>query len=84
MHTDHDGLSWECPFHMLHMLPPPEKIETLTNDGSRKLKTPMTAEDTINLKHALQSLEGQLVEFNTKVQSHLVSMTDPAPDTIDV
>jgi hypothetical protein len=64
-------------FHLLHMLPPPPKIDTYTDDGSRKLKTPMSAADTEHLKHALQTLESQLATFNAKVQSHLVFFGGP-------
>jgi hypothetical protein len=82
MHSDHDGLVWKCPFHLLHMLPPPPRIDTYTDDESRKLKTPMSAADTQHLKHALQTLESQLATFNAKVQSHLISLEDPSHETI--
>eukprot|EP00882_Tetradesmus_deserticola_P018728 GHRQ01020113.1.p1 GENE.GHRQ01020113.1~~GHRQ01020113.1.p1 ORF type:complete len:356 (+),score=-15.50 GHRQ01020113.1:752-1819(+) len=84
MHTDHDGLQWKCPFAKLNMLPPPPTVDTYTDDGSKKVNTPISAEDAATLKSELRTqLEGQLASFNAKVQLHLISSKDPDSATID-
>jgi ribonuclease HI len=72
MHTDHDGLQWQCPYRALHMLPPPPVIDTCADTGDRRVQTPISAEDQVKLKQAMQDrLEGDLARFNAKVQQLL-------------
>jgi exonuclease III len=52
--TDHDGLRWTCPYQALQMTPPPLDAPAITDDGTRKLQTPIQVEAYSKLKLALQ------------------------------
>jgi hypothetical protein len=42
--TDHEGLRWTCPYQTLQITPPPLDAPALTDEGTRKLQTPIPAE----------------------------------------
>jgi exonuclease III len=52
--TDHNGLRWTCPYQALQMTPPPMNAPAITDDGKRKLQTPIPVEAYAKLKIMLQ------------------------------
>jgi hypothetical protein len=72
-HTDHHGLQWECPYPLLGVIPPPPLIPTYTDDGHRKLKTPMSQSDKTKLTQALQEhMDIALSVYNSRIQDLLI------------
>jgi hypothetical protein len=89
LEADHQGLRWTCPYQTLQMTPPPLESPALTDDGTRKLQTPIPAEAYSKSKIRLQeqlppkytATIQRLIALAAEVAQHAVAQQPTNPNT---